>query len=84
MFLYLIYFEQGGCHRLVKEKQVCIRNISAARLKTIARTQRRASYTEWRQREEERFSGKEEGRREGKRGGRKQQGGRGEEGRTLP
>lgn len=83
MFLYLIYFEQCGCHCLVKEKQVCIRNISATRLKTIARTQRRASYTKRRQREEERFSGKEEGRREGKRGGRKQQGGRGG-GRTLP
>ena len=39
---------------------MCIRNISATRLKTIARTQRRASYTERRQREKERFSRKEE------------------------
>lgn len=39
--------------------------------KTIARARRRASYTEWRQSEEERFNGREGGRREGKRGGRK-------------
>lgn len=67
MLLYLVYFEKGGCHCLVKEQQVCVRNINATRLETIASTQRRASYTEQRQREEERFNGREGGRREKRR-----------------
>lgn len=40
--------------------------------KTIARARRRASYTERRQSEEERFNGREGGRREGKRWGRRE------------
>lgn len=54
--------------------------------KTIARARRRASYTERRQSEEERFSRREGGRREGKRWGRREgeRGGRKRRRRILP